>query len=167
MRKITLSLLAISFFMLILCSCDVSEPSAPVTQFKAYATAKTGDESYSIIVESTSDGCIKTTVEAPDNLSGMQYIYTKDTLYIEFEKLRCNATIDYLRKEAFPDVIYRALRFDNTKQLTVKESDNDHTKYIVKSVYGDVELLCDTKSGEIKEITPSYADVKIKFKDKK
>ncbi len=167
MRKITLSLLAISFFIFTLCSCGVTQPSAPVTEFKASATVETGEEKYNITVESTPDGCIKITVNEPKVLENMQYTYTKDTLYIEYEKLKCNATSDYLRQEAFADVIYRALSFDKTNPLKIKESDSEHTTYIVTCDYGEVELLCDTKSGAIKEITPSYADVKIEFIDQK
>lgn len=161
MRKITLSLLAISFFILTLCSCSVNEPSAPVTEFSATATVKAEKESYAIAVSSTPDGCIKITVNKPKVLENMQYTYAKDTLYIEYEKLKCNATCDYLRKEAFADVIYRALSFDKANILKIKESDSECTTYVVTCDYGEIELLCDTKSGVIKEITPLYADVKI------
>lgn len=164
MRKITLSLLAISFFMLTLCSCAMSEPSAPVTELKASATVESGEEKYSIIVESTPDGCVKITVNEPKVLFNMQYTYVKDTLYIEYEKLKCNATSDYLRQEAFADIIYRALKFDKTNPLKIKETDSEHTTYIVTCDYGEIELLCDTNSGAIKEITPSYADVKINLR---
>lgn len=167
MRKITLSLLAISFFMLTFCSCALTQPSPPVTEFEACAKVQTGDESYDVVISSTPDSCINIKVRKPEVLNSLRYTYTKDTLYIEYQKLRCNATSDYLRKEAFFDVIYRALKFDKTKPLEIKESDSKHTKYKVKSEYGDIELLCDTKSGEIKEITPSYAHVKIEFQEQK
>ncbi len=166
MRKITLSLLAISFFMLTVCSCSMSEPSAPVTEFKASATVESGEEEYKVVIDSTPDACLKITVNEPKVLLNMQYTYTKDTLYIEYEKLKCNATCDYLRQEAFADIIYRALKFDSANPLKIKETDIEHTTYIVTCDYGEIELLCDTKTGVIKEITPSYADVKIHLRYK-
>ncbi len=165
MKKIALSLLAISFFMFIFCSCELSEPAIPACVFSADATVKTADSEYEIEVNSSVDGCIKITVIKPEPTAGLTYTYAKDTLYIEYLKLRCNAPVDYLRKNAFADVIYRALSFEKEKPLRIKESDKDTTVYIVESGVSEIQLFCDTKTGVINRIENSASNISIVFEN--
>lgn len=163
MRKITLSLLAISFFMLIICSCDINTPSQPNLRFSREAVVKTGDNEYLISVKSESDSYIKIVVKNDDTLGGMSYTYTRDTLYIEYKKLRCNASKDYLLENSFADVIYQTISCCDAEKLRVKNSDSEKTEYTLRCSYGEISLLCDTKTGDIKEIIPSYTDMTIAF----
>ncbi len=163
MKKITLSLLAISFFMFIFCSCNLSEPVMPACVFSGNANVKTADSEYKVEVNSSIDGCIKITVLKPEPTTGLTYTYAKDTLYIEYLKLRCNAPVDYLKRSAFADVIYRALSFEKDKPLRIKESDTDTTVYIVEGDLSQILLFCDTKTGVIKRIEDSVSEISIIF----
>ena len=163
MKKITLSLLAISFFMFIFCSCDVVKPAVPDCVFTSNATVKTQDSEYDIEVNSGVDGCIKIKVLKPTPVSGLTYTYAKDTLYIEYLKLRCNAPVDYLRRGAFADVIYRALSFEKEQPLRTKTSDRETTTYIVESGDSQILLSCDTKTGVIQKIEDTTTNVIVEF----
>ena len=165
MKKITLSLLAISFFMFMFCSCNLSEPAVPTCVFSSIASVKTADSEYKVEVNSSVDGCIKITVINPEPLTGLTYTYAKDTLYIEYLKLRCNAPVDYLKRGAFADVIYRALSYEKEKPLRIKESDTDTTTYIVENNSSEILLFCDTKTGVIKRIEDSVSDISIVFEN--
>ncbi len=163
MSKFSASLLAISFFIVILSGCGKQSQTKPVSNFTANAQIQTKDTEYSAVVTSSTGQNILIEVTSPDTLCGVTYQYTSSTLYIEYDGLKCTTNSDYLPSYSPFEVIIDTLLSLSYTQLNLKQTDGDVVIYTGSSDNGDFTLYVDQNTGFINAIEPSYTDCEISF----
>lgn len=163
MCKFSASLLAISFFIFTLSACTPISPAQPEYYFTSDAQIKTQNCVTHAQVQSCEDGTISVTVTSPEELQGMKYQYTNDTLYIEYDGLKCTTVTDYLSDSNPFDIIYTVLKASVSSELNIIENDGKDVLYKGRTDSGAFEMCVDADTGAITRITPSFADVQITF----
>lgn len=165
MRRFSVSLLAISFFIVTLCSCKVAPPTKPVCYFSANAQFKMGDTEFCAVVTSAQGQNIVIEVTSPDTLKGLTYTYANDTLYIEYDGLKCTTNSDYLASNSPFQVVIDTLLSLSYSEPEFLQSDGDNSYYTGMSQSGEFTLCADSATGFIKSLEPSYTDCQISFKE--
>lgn len=163
MRRFSVSLLAISFFILSFCSCTAQEPIKPVCYFTAQAQFNTEDIEFSAIVTSARGQNIVIEVTSPDTLKGLTYTYTNDTLYIEYEGLKCTTNSDYLPPDSPFQVVIDTLISLSYSEPKYLKTDGDCNYYTGMTQSGEVTVCTDSTTGFIQSVKPSYTDYQITF----
>ena len=163
MRKILLSLLAISFFILTLSGCAQEMKTQPVLYFSADAVFKTDDITMKSKVESFNTEDVTVTMLSPDNVNGISYQRVKSTLYITYNELRCIATNDYLPRFSPVSVVFDSLLSMQDGTCTFSCFEGDFAVY--KNQTGTLKqtVYVDKKSGYIYRISAPYANCEITF----
>ncbi len=165
MRRFSVSLLAISFFVVTLCSCKVYSPAKPVCYFTANAQIKTGDISFDAVVTSAQGKNIVVEVTSPDTLKGLTYTYTNDTLYIEYDGLKCTTNSDYLLSHSPVQVVIDTLLSLSYAEPEFVQTDGDSSYYTGVSQSGKFTLCTESSTGFIESLEPSYTDCEISFEE--
>ncbi|MBR2715563.1 MAG: hypothetical protein IKB73_05095 [Ruminococcus sp.] len=165
MKKFSASLLAISFFMLILCGCDISKKVQPVKEFsaKVHITCADTESDANVVLSQGNNLLIEIT--SPESLRGLTYQYANSTLYIEYEKLKCNSNSDYLQKDNPFDAIKTALFTMKTTPVECRKTENDIDVYVLNTERGKSHVYVDSKTGYIRRIKPNYTACEIEFSD--
>lgn len=166
MRKFSVSLLVISFFMLAFCGCSTPKKE-PVIYFSANAQIHTQDISMTAKVSSTYGNNVNVTLLTPKPICGVSYVLKNSTLCISYNSLKCNAPDDYLDSSNPICVILDTLCSLGKSQLYYQKTENETDIYSGKSNNGKFTLYVDSKSGYITRIKPQYLDVYIDFTDVK
>lgn len=166
MRKILLSLLAISFFICTLSGCKSIEKE-PAVYFCADAVIKTEDISMNIKVDSLQHKNIFVSVMSPDSLKGMSYQLVNSTMYISYNKLKCVTKSGYLpRFSPVSVVIDSLLSLQSNSCVRIGEKDGFFI-YADKSDTLKREIFIDKRSGCISRISAPYANCVITFSNVK
>lgn len=165
MRKFSASLLAISFFIISLCSCsNVSTPDV-VAYFTANAKIESNENVVHFTVKSSEDKSISVCFTSEKEVEGLCYHYTNSTLYIEYKGLKCITNSDYMPYFTPVDVVFDTLSSISSLGYEFKKSENEYDVYTGLSKSGGYTFYTDKKTGAILEIIPSYTDCKISFSD--
>ncbi len=163
MKKLIVSLLAISFFMLIFCGCEKESGVTPATLFKADAVIKTDDITINATVEAISNENVRVIVNSPKELNNLSYERVNSSLYIEYNSLKCTADSDYLPSFDPFDVLIDTLVSMNCTQIEFERTDGDCDVYTGMTDAGKYCAYFDIKSGALAKIEPSFADAEITF----
>ena len=134
MRKVFMSLLAISFFIILLCGCNNS-----TKQIQPYFTAD----------------CVVTNAQLNFKLQLCSYN--------KYNDLECIAHDDYLPYFSGVDVLFDALLCCKNNTVSYLRTQGDFDVYKAKLEYCDCEIFVDSKSGQIKKISPKLYGVSITF----
>ena len=165
MRRISVSLLAISFFIATLCSCETVIPVKPVCYFTADAQIKSGDITYDAVVTSAQGQNIVIELTSPDTLKGVTYTHANDTMYIEYDGLKCTTNADYLPSCSPVQIVIDTLLSLCYTEPEFVQTDGDLNTYTAVSQNGKFTLYTDSSTGFIKGIKPSYTDCEISFEE--
>lgn len=165
MRKFSASLLAISFFMLILCACNkVTEPVTLNTQFVSKAVIVTDEITMNAEITVCGGDDVSITLLSPESLKGLNYHKVNSTLYIEYNGLKCTTADDYLTSYNPFEVIFDVLSSLSNAQLKIiGEKSESEVAYKGKTANGEYTLYADKKSGKIQKIVSSFTDCEITF----
>ena len=149
MRKLTRSLLAISFFIFALCGCE-SSPSLNIqTDFCVNAQVMQNDLTYNCVVERHSATDLSVKIESDDNTNGLKYHYVNDTLYIEYEGLKCIANTDYLKSDCAVSLLYNVMCELENLSSYPSEIEDKVCAYTIKTEKVNALLSVDKNSGGI------------------
>lgn len=163
MRRFSVSLLAISFFIMSLCSCTADMPLKPVCYFTAEAQFVTDNTEFSAVVTSAQGQNIVIEVTSPDTLKGLTYTYTTDTLYIEYDGLKCTTNSDYLPADSPFQVIIDTLLSLSYSEPEYMKTDGNSSCYKGVSSSGEFTVYTESTTGFIQSVKPSYTDCQISF----
>ena len=164
MRKFSVSLLAISFFIVTLCGCQsTAEPVKPNVSFKATACVKSKDIETQVQVVCASPDDISITLMSPPSLNGLSYHKVNSTLYIEYSDLKCTTTDDYLTSFNPFEVIFDAVECAPLAKYKGNIEDDKSLLYVGETPYGSIEMYVEKENGNIKSIKPSYTNCKIEL----
>lgn len=162
MRRFILSLLAIPFFITILCGCQVQQKTELQVHFTATAQITTPDITYTVTVCS-SDTDITVRLLSPDTVSGLTYQRTNSTLYIDYDGLKCITQSDYLSADNPIAVLIETFFAISQSPVEYIETVDEFDIYTGTTDYGDFTLYVNTDTGYIERLVPSYADCEISF----
>ncbi len=163
MKKLIVSLLAISFFMLAFCGCESDIRATPITLFTADAVIKTEDVEIESVVEVRSIDNIRATLSSPKEISGLTYERVNSSLYIEYNDLKCITEKDYLSSDNPFDILIDTLVSMNTTALVFEYTQDEFDVYSGMTPTGEYKAYFDSKSGYLFKIEPTFTDVKIIF----
>ncbi len=149
MRKLTRSLLAISFFIFALCGCE-SDTSVDIqNSFCADAQVVQNDLAFNCVVERQSATDLSVKIKSDDNTDGLKYRYVNDTLYIEYEGMRCIAGADYLKSDCAVSLLYSVMcELENLSSYPCELKENVCV-YTLKTERVNALLSIDRKSGRL------------------
>ncbi len=167
MRRFSVSLFAISFFIFSMCSCKIDTKVTPVVHFTADAFVELEDEKMTMKVVSAQDTSVSVEVVSPKNIKGLCYQKVNDTLYIEYDNLRCTTKSDYLTAYNPFEVLMETLLSLNAVQLTYISTKDGCDIYSGRSSIGEYAVFVDEKSGHITRIKPSQLNFEISFIENK
>lgn len=162
MRKFSWSLLAIPFFVAILCGCQSQHIAEPKIHFTATAQITTPDISYTAKVKS-SNADITVEMLSPDTVSGLTYQLANSTLYIDYDGLKCITQSDYLSADNPIAVVIDTLVALSQSSAQYKETTDEADIYIITTDYGEVTLYINADTGYIERVVSSYTDREISF----
>ena len=165
MRKLTRSLLAISFFIFALCGCESSPSFNIQTDFCVNAQVEQNDLTYNCVVERHSTTDLSVKIESDDNSNGLKYHYVNDTLYIEYEGLKCIANTDYLKNDCAISLLYNVMCELENLSSYPSESEENVCVYTVKTDKVNANISVDKNSGLIEKIEFNNVDCEISFND--
>lgn len=161
MKKFSVSLLAISFFILTLFGCNTNtEPLKLVTAFEATAVISTSDITMKVQIISVSADDVSIVVQAPENLKGLEYHKVNSTLYIDYDGLKCTTASDYLTFFNPFEVIFDAVECITLARPDSTKSGNETLVFTSETLNGEVVFYTD-KEGNIIKILPQYTDCEI------
>lgn len=163
MRKLTLSLLAISFFIFTLCGCENVNSFSVMDTFCVNAQVKQNDLTFNCVVERQSNTDLSVKITEDDNTNGLTYHYVNDTLYIEFEGLKCITNTDYLKGNCAVSIIYNVMSELENLQNYKCEKVEDTYIYTLKNDNVSALVSLDENSGQIVGIKVINTDCEIKF----
>ncbi len=163
MRKLCLSLLAISFFMVVLCGCDKVNAVKPNVNFTSHCKVEVDDMTLTLNIISSSDEDVSVEVLSPDNLNGLKYERVNSTLYIDYHGLKCTTTDDYLTHFNPFDVLIDTLVSAKTTDISYMCDADECDVYKGRGENGEYTFFVDKSSGDIKRIKPLYADYEFIF----
>lgn len=163
MRKLWLSLLAISFFICTLSGCETQIAVQPNLSFTADCSVKVNDYDLVLNVISSDTENVSVEVVSPDNLQGLTYERVNSTLYIDYKGLRCNTSSDYLTKFNPFQILIDVLSSAKTTELEYILEDKGCVVYKGLSESGEYMLFVAKDTGEIKKVKPMYAQYEYEF----
>ncbi len=163
MRKFSLSLLAISFFMLVFSGCSVENHAQPQIYFESKAILHNSDNSFEAKITSSQGQNITVSVITPESVKGITYTLSNSTLYINSGGLRCITVSDYLPSYSALDVLFQSLSLMETHELVYSRNNEESDIYTLKAPPKEYSVYVDRKSGFIREIRPMYNDTYITF----
>lgn len=163
MRKFSVSLLVISFFMFALCGCAKTTVKNPVIYFSANAEIHTQDISMTAKVSTTLGNNVNVSLLTPKPLSGLYYQLKDSTLYIGYNSLKCNAPSDYLSHYNPICVMIDTLSSLDKNTLTYQKTENKSDIYSGKGESGEFTLYVDSQTGYVTRIIPKYTQCDISF----
>ena len=163
MKKLCLSLLAISFFMALLCGCIKENAVKPNTNFTSQCKVEVNDMTLTLNVISSSSENVSVEVISPDNMNGLKYERVNSTLYIEYNGLKCTTTDDYLAPFNPFDVLIDTLISAKTTELSYMCEADECNVYKGRGENGEYTFFVDKSSGDIKKIKSLYADYEFVF----
>ncbi len=163
MRKFSLSLLAIPFFVLIFTGCSAEYHAQPQICFEAQAVLHNSDNSFKAKITSSEGENITVSVLTPKSTKGLTYTLSNSTLYINFSGLKCITTSDYLPSFSALDVLFQSLSLMHKNELVYSRSNDEFDIYTLKSGGKEFSVYVQPKSGLIHEIRPMYNDTYITF----
>ena len=149
MRKLMRSLLAISFFIFALCGCESSPSFNIQTDFCVNAQVEQNDLTYNCVVERHSATDLSVKIESDDNTNGLKYHYVNDTLYIEYEGLKCIANTDYLKNDCAISLLYNVMCELENLSSYPSEIEDKVCVYTMKTEKVNALLSVDKNSGGI------------------
>ncbi len=162
MRRLSVSLLAISFFIITLCSCKSIEPVSPVIQFKGNAVINVGDSkayaTVSVIDSENMAMCIRLSED-----TGVLYQLSDFEMTIAYDDLVCRASGDYLPSYTSVSVFFDTIRSLYSSEPVLIGSTDSQFVYKGESTAGQYLLTVDKQTGHILSIRPQYADVELHF----
>ncbi len=161
MRKVLLSLLAISFFIFNLSGCEADTRKPPQVYFSADAVITDSDITMNAKLSSTYGENIFVSIISPDTLKGLEYQKTNSTLYIRYGELECIADEDYLASFSALDVLIDTLASLQTNQFSYYKTEQHLDVYKVKLKNVDCKVFVNPQNGFITKIVPQYKDVSI------
>ena len=162
MRKVFMSLLAISFFIILLCGCNDSTKQIQ-PYFTADCVVTNAQLNFKLQLCSYNKNSVSAILKSKDTLNGLEFEKNNSTLYIRYNDLECIANDDYLPYFSGVDVLFDALLCCKNNTVSYLRSQGDFDVYKAKLEYCDCEIFVDSKSGQIKKISPKLYGVNITF----
>lgn len=167
MRRALVSLIAISFCFLSVCSCDNSSADnsikSPVIYFSANAEIVSDSICMTADIISNHNQSVRIDVLSPDSLKGITYELKNSQLTISMNGLRCIAQPDYLPSKSFQRVVCDVL-VSLTKTVPKYQSTSGDTDiYSGRCDMGEYTIEADSNTGYIKKLSPMYCDVCVTF----
>ena len=149
MRKLTRSLLAISFFIFTLCGCESVDKTTIEDTFHLNAYVQQNETSFNCDVnrQNSSDLCIK--IKSDNNTNSLVYHYVNDTLYIEYEGMRCITNTDYLKSDSAVSLMYCVMSELENLSSYPSEIEDKVCVYTMKTEKVNALLSVDKNSGGI------------------
>lgn len=163
MRRLPVSLLAISFFIITLTACKSTDNVSPVTYFGADA----------VIISKDTTVNAKVSVNQGKNVSVLMYITDKDNpvsyqfmdgkLTISYNGLECSADSSFLPQFNPVSVIYDTFCTLDICELEYKKTTDDAVIFDGKYDNKSFTIYVEKGTGYVKKILPHYVDVQICF----
>ncbi len=163
MRRISVSLLAISFFIFILFGCNIAQRKAPVTLFEADAVLHSENMTLEGKVVSATGGNITLSVLSPKDVRGLMYSLSNSNLHISYGDLKCTTNTDYLPAFSPIDVLFSTLSSVQSNSFEYKATKEYTDIYKATCSRGSFLMYVDSVTGRITRIEPSYTDCYITF----
>lgn len=162
MRKVFVSLLAISFFILTLSGCTESvKPLQPY--FTSDCVVSNAGTKLEMKLCSSYNDNIIATVSKGEVLSGLEFQKNNSTLYLRYNDLECIASEDYLPYFCGVDVLFDTLSCCQNNTVSYSSTQGKYDVYIAKLECCDCEIYADSDSGKIVKILPKLYKVSITF----
>lgn len=167
MRKFMISLLAISFFIVMLSGCKEKSPEPLCNYFSGDAVILADDRKFDVKVSSTIGQNVTLSYLSGDSTKGLSYRVTNSTMYISYGELSCMTKVDYLPSFCYADVVIDTLLSMQKNTASFVKEVEQYNEYKLDNGSGEVRVFADKKSGCIAKIKPMYADCEISFSDVK
>lgn len=162
MRKFSVSLLAISFFIMSLCGCQTKSSVEPIVQFSADVKIVTDDMQMQATL-CTDESVVTVTVISPETLNGLTYRRAKSTLYIEQNGLKCTTVTDYLQSFNPFDVLIDCMLSLKSSELQYVTQEEEYVVYKGIAENGGYSIYVDSHSGYIHKLQPQYTACSFEF----
>ncbi|MBE6825102.1 MAG: hypothetical protein E7513_07140 [Ruminococcaceae bacterium] len=163
MRKISVSLLAISFFVFSLFGCDIGQRKAPVVFFESDAVLHSENLTIESKVISAQGKNITLSILSPKDVKGLTYSLSNSNLHINFGNLKCTTSTDYLPSFSAVDVLFDTLSAMQSSSFDYKATKEYTDIYKGTCEGGSFLMYVDSVTGNITRIEPSYTDCYITF----
>lgn len=170
MRRSFFLILAIAFITILLAACSqgAAQPAKPITDFAAAAQVDTAGTELSCEVSHTKEGVSSVTVTKPDGLKGLCFKWLGGAYSIEYNKLFCQTTSDYLPQQSFARAIVNVLNScASPDELSLTENKDNLCVYKGSCDSGDFKVTCDNKTGLIQIIEIENLSLKVEFENHK
>ncbi len=164
MRRFLLILSVI--FTLLLTSCSViPTDKPPYLNFEANIEFTENEKTFKCKIINTSKEVTSILINEPTELKGIKFEWLGDEYKIEYGKLKCISTVEYLPINSFASALVDVLNCSHIEELTIKESKEDETIYQGKSQNGVFNITTDKENGAIKNIEIKNLNYNFKFSD--
>ena len=170
MRRSIILILAIAAITVLFAACSqaTAQPAKPVTDFSAAAQVDTAGTQLSCEVSHTKEGVSSVTVTKPDGLKGLCFKWLGGAYSIEYNKLYCQTTSDYLPQQSFARAIVNVLNVcASPEELSLAENENNLCVYTGSCDSGNFKVTCDSKTGLIQTVEIDGLSLKVEFANHK
>lgn len=166
MRRSFLLIIAVAFITILFAACSqgAAQPAEPVTDFSAEAKVVTAGTELSCEVSHTKEGVSSVMVTKPDGLKGLCFKWLGGAYSIEYNKLFCQTTSDYLPQQSFARAAVNVLNAcASPENLSLLENKDNLCVYTGSCDSGDFKVTCDNKTGLIQIIEIENLSLKVEF----
>lgn len=166
MRRSFILILAVAAIAVLFAACSqgAAQPAKPVTDFSASAQVDTAGTELSCEVSHTKEGVSSVTVTKPEGLKGLCFKWLGGAYSIEYNKLFCQTTSDYLPQQSFARAIVNVLNAcSSPEDLSLAENKNNLCVYTGTCGSGNFKVTCDNKTGLIQIVEIDDLSLKVEF----
>lgn len=132
MKRLLLLILVVPFLF---CSCGKEKkPPLPQLYFDAVMAIDYNQNSFEAQISTAQNGEMTFTINSPQELSGLTYKYLKNSLSIEYSKLKCETNDGYLPNHSLAQLLYNSF-------LSFSQGDYEFVEF--KDSKAVFKLTCD------------------------